>query len=266
MTTPASILEALQQNVAQPKAEATSREEYKQPPPKVPLKGRAIFFKGDGKLADGPFIHVVLGDPAREPKVRQVLEKLVATTAGLWLVDTMSDMLYDRKTGKYTTKIHLLFIGDAVSGVDTECGSINRGDDAPEYWVSLKSYAYQGEALVTAAPGVEGIVRCGTRYPPFAPDAPWVLNVCFEDSETDMGVECVYHELTHIWFIKGGAKRERLKKGLPAVTPTWPTGHGTYANGEYEPDFHDMMTKIVNELNQPHAAALAAYKAFLNQP
>lgn len=264
--TPISVAEVLQQYVNQPKAEATSREEYKQPAPKVPLKGRAIFFKDDDSFADGPLMDIIVGDDQPPQYVRDILEKLLATDAGIALVETLSDMLYDRNTGKYKTKIHLMFVGEARSGVSEECGHINRYTDVTEYWVTLKRYAWDGPPLVVAGPGVTGVARCGAKYPPNAQKKEWEMNVCFIDDSIAMGVECVYHELAHIWFIKGGAKRERSEKGLAAVKVKWPSGHENYGAGQFEPGFRDMLLKMNSELNAPYAAALKAYNDFVNHP
>lgn len=269
MTTPAFLLEALKQGVAQPKAQAISREEYKQPAPKIPLKGRAIFFDDKNNFYENentPFMHVLIGEDSMAQWVRDVIEKLIATTAGLWLVESLSDLLFDRNTGKYNTKIHLEFVGEAHSGVEEECGHINRTTDIAEYWVTLKRYAWTGEPLVVAQPGASGFVRCGSKYPPAAQNPKWEMNICFVDDPVAMGVECTYHELTHIWFIKGGAKRERIKNGLPPVKVKWPTGHMGYAKGEFEQDFDDMLRKMNDELNSPYEAALDAYNKLLGHP
>lgn len=259
MTTPAFLSEALREAVAQPKAEATSTAPYTQPPAKQPLSGRAIIFDAANNYTKDSFIDVVIGDPSLNQWVRDVMEKLLITTAGKELLKTLSDMLYDRSTGKYTTKIHLMFIGEARSGVDDECGSINRTTDVPEYWVTLRRYAWMGAPLIIAGTGA-GVARCGAQYPPVSAKRAWQIPLCFEDEPVSMGVECTYHELTHIWFIKGGANLARLKQGLPPVAPKFPTGHGTWGNGEFEPDFRDMIKKMIDELNAPHAAALQAWQ------
>ena len=264
MIPPVSARDLFAEAVTLPKAQATSTAPYRQPPPKQPLTGRAIIFDAKNDYAIDSFLDIIV-DPSLTQWVRDVMEKLLKTTAGPELLEALSEMLYDRKTGKYTTKIHLMYVGEAHSGIGEECGSFNTMKDVTEYWVTLKRYAWVGAPLITAGTGA-GMARCGARYPPNADKRAYEYSLCFEDDPVAMGVECVYHELAHIWFVKGGAKRARLKQGLAPVTPTYPTGHEIWGKGQFEPDFRDMILKMVDELNAPHAEALKAYEQMFPSP
>lgn len=266
MIPPWSNRKTFEEAVTQPKAEATSRAPYTQPQPNTPLKGRAIFFDGNDNFSQDSFIEVLIGEDSMAQWVRDTIEKLMETKTGSWLVESLSELLFDRNTGKYNTKIHLMFVGEARSGVDEECGHINRSTDVSEYWVTLKRYVWTGEPLVMAQPGASGFVRCGAKYPPAAQNPKWEMNLCFVDDAVAMGTECTYHELTHIWFIKGGARRERIKRGLLEMHVDWPTGHADYNKGEFEEDFHYMLKKMNDELNRPYKAALDAYNKLFNHP
>ena len=261
----AFVKDVFNENVETAREEAKSTEEVKIPVQKRPLLDRRVIFS-DHDFAEYSFLKVLVSFPPYEQDVKNGLEKLANTASGKWLLNTLSLMFFDSQKGEYTVKVYLWFKEEIQVGVDTECGEIKRLDPKlTEYWLYLKIYRWTGEKVYAMGeklpPGQTSILRCGDKWPPVIIDEKnkdWVMRVCFIDDNAAMMAECIYHELLHVWFIKGGADKERQEKGLKIPKRKYRSGHEEYTLGKFDQDFHDKLKEMNAELNKPFAKELEA--------
>jgi hypothetical protein len=249
--------------VTEARADGVSREPFVQVSPPGPLLGRAIFFD-EGLWAPDSFVKAYITEDALEAPARNAVERLLSTTSGLWLVNALSRMFFDRATGVYRSRIELWFVSAIQEASLEECGEFFPPKaGASTYRLQLKNYVWSGETLVAfgdPVPPGGAIARCGDTWPTVLSQdtQAWVRRICYVDDAASMMADCLYHELLHVWFVNGGADRERVSQGLDERYRLYPTGHQSYAAGEYDPDFHAMAVRMIDELNRPWSRELRA--------